>query len=78
MSKKLLKPKIANKISDFNTITGKNIKSNSSYERKDLIINVTNLTGEQKEKLRGALKFFTGDRNNTAVKIVNNGETLPA
>ena len=39
-----------------------------------LSINITDLTEEQKEKLRGAIKFFAGDRNNIAVKIIN-GET---
>ncbi|MBO5348398.1 MAG: DNA polymerase III subunit alpha [Clostridia bacterium] len=39
-----------------------------------LSINITNLSEEQKEKLRGAIKFFAGDRNNIAVKIVN-GDT---
>jgi DNA polymerase-3 subunit alpha len=39
-----------------------------------LEINITDITEEQKEKLRGAIKFFAGDRNNIAVKIIN-GDT---
>ena len=46
--------------------------------RKCLTINITNLTEEQKDKLRGALKFFTGDRNNTAIKIINGEKESPA
>ena len=45
---------------------------------KILTINITNLTEEQKDKLRGALKFFTGDRNNTKVSIINGENNLPA
>ena len=36
-----------------------------------LAINITNIDEMQKEKLRGAIKFFAGDRNNIAVKIIN-------
>ena len=36
-----------------------------------LEINITELEEVQKEKLRGAIKFFAGDRNNIAVKIIN-------
>ena len=36
-----------------------------------LILNITNLDDEHKEKLRGAIKFFTGERNNIPIQIVN-------
>lgn len=39
-----------------------------------LKIDITDISEEQKEKLRGAIKFFAGDRNNIAVKIIN-GDT---
>ena len=51
---------IASKISKFG-------KARSSV----LAINITDATEEQKAKLRGAIKFFAGDRNNIAVKIIN-------
>lgn len=38
-------------------------------------IDVTNLTEEQKEKLRGAIRFFAGDRNNCKIEI-QNGERI--
>ena len=46
--------------------------------RKSLSINITNLTEEQKDKLRGALKFFAGDRNNAPVQIINGENKMPA
>ena len=36
-----------------------------------LTLDVTNLNDTQKERLRGAIKFFTGDRNNMPIQIIN-------
>ncbi len=52
-----------------NTIT--ELKENG---RKHLEINITNLNEEQKEKLRGAIKFFTGDKNNLAIVVIQGDE----
>ncbi|MBP3707040.1 MAG: DNA polymerase III subunit alpha [Clostridia bacterium] len=57
---------VANRISKF-----------GSNESKALTIDITNLSEPIKDKLRGAIKFFAGDRNNIAVKIIN-GETTAA
>ena len=67
---------IANKIEDFS----KAVKENTVAipTRKELYLNITNLNDEQKDKLRGAIKFFTGDRNNCGVKIVNGENVAPA
>ena len=67
---------IANKIEDFS----KAVKENTVTipARKELYLNITNLNEEQKDKLRGAIKFFTGDRNNCGVKIVNGENVAPA
>ena len=46
--------------------------------RKILSINITNLTEEQKDRLRGAIKFFIGDRNNTQLVITNGEKTMPS
>ena len=46
--------------------------------RKTLEIDITNLTEKQKNRLRGALRFFAGDKNNTQLYIINNGNKLPA
>ncbi len=55
---------VANKITKF-----------GAKNKTNLCINITELTEEQKEKLRGAIKFFAGDRNNIVVKIIN-GENI--
>ena len=40
-----------------------------------ITIDITNLSEEQKEKLRGAIKFFAGDKNNCRIDI-KNGERV--
>lgn len=78
---------IANKIVPLGTFpNGKSDTSGTivtfgnqeTSKRKQLTINITDLTEEQKDKLRGALKFFTGDRNNTPVQILNGENKMPA
>ena len=44
---------------------------------KILTINITNISEKQKDKLRGAIKFFTGDRNNIAIQVNDNGTLKP-
>ena len=46
--------------------------------RKKLNINITNLDDAKKERLRGALKFFNGDKNNTQIEIINGEKISPA
>ena len=58
---------VANKITKF-----------GAKAPKCLSINITNLDEKQKEKLRGAIKFFAGDRNNIAVKIINGENAVMA
>ena len=61
---------VANRIYEF--------KPQEKYienEGEKITINITNLTDEQKDKLRGALRFFTGAKNNCKVDI-KNGERL--
>ena len=55
---------VANKITKFGSKSSRILK-----------IDITDISEEQKEKLRGAIKFFAGDRNNIAVKIIN-GDTF--
>ena len=52
--------------------------SENNVNRKVLEINVTDLTEEQKDKLRGALKFFAGDKNNTQLQIINGDKITPS
>ena len=55
---------VANKIIEFKGETQGN-KSNT------VTIDITNLSEEQKDKLRGAIRFFAGDRNNCRIDIKN-------
>ena len=55
---------VANKIIEF---------KGESHEHKSNVvtIDITNLSNEQKDKLRGAIRFFAGDRNNCRIDIKN-------
>lgn len=68
---------IAQEIKDIDDCIGGNrpIAQQKAESKKLLTLDVTNLTEEQKEKLRGALKFFNGDKCNLAVQI-KNGERI--
>jgi len=44
---------------------------------KTLHLNITNLTEDEKEKLRGAIKFFSGEKNNMPVVIEIEQEIKP-
>ncbi len=57
---------IANKITDF------------VVKKKQILeLNITGTTEETKAKLRGAILFFTGDKNNIQVQILQDGEIKP-
>ena len=53
-------------------------KLENTKKVEELLINITNASEEEKNKLRGALKFFTGDRNNIQVQILNKDKKMPA
>ncbi len=57
---------VANKITSF-----------SSKKQKTLRIDITKLNEEQKERLRGAIKYFGGDINNMPIQVIENGEIKP-
>ena len=57
---------VANKITEF-----------GEHKSNSLIIDITNLEEETKKKLRGAIKFFSGDRNNMAISVKENEEIKP-
>ena len=52
--------------------------NNNQNKIKTLDINITNLSEEQKDKLRGAIRFFTGEKANIKLQITNNEITKPA
>lgn len=76
---------VANTISEFNgNIAASNTNSINEEDRtsqqskpKHIIINITNISEEQKSKLRGAIKFFSGDRNNIAISVKQEDKILP-
>ena len=54
---------------DSTKIVAQEIKNFGEEESKVFIIDITNTTEEQKEKLRGAIKFFNGEQNNICVMV---------
>lgn len=64
---------VANTITDFETVA-KQAKETETVMKQEqrpkvLILDIQNASEEQKSRLRGAIKFFMGDRNNIAVKV---------
>lgn len=67
---------VANNITEFNensVINNYNrtntIGTDAPIRPKEIIIDITNLPEAQKAKLRGAIKFFAGDKNNIAISV---------
>ena len=65
---------IASKISDFSFAV--NNVGNTPNKRSILKVDITNITEEQKSRLKGAIRFFQGDRNNTILQIENEGKLI--
>ena len=59
------------------TIIANNIQDFGEVKRKILTLDITNSEEEEKNKLRGALLYFKGDKNNINVQIKIDGETKP-
>ena len=59
-------------------IVARDIKELTEVENKTKVlrIDITNLDEENKAKLRGMLKFFSGEQNNTPVQVVNKENIL--
>lgn len=77
---------VANNITEFNeNVVNQNFKDSKrathiekqNEKPKLLTINITNISEEQKDKLRGAIRFFSGDRNNIAVSVQDGEKILP-
>lgn len=54
------------------------VRPNNNSRPKILLLDITNASEIQKDKLRGAIRFFTGDKNNIAVQVNINGEIKPS
>ena len=52
-------------------IVAREIKEFGEQKKKVLVLDITNINDEKKEKLRGAIKFFSGERNNIPIQIIN-------
>lgn len=66
---------VASKIQDLDTNI--EIPENSTGKINGLLIDITNLPEDIKEKLRGAIKFFAGDRSNVRLEILQEKEIKP-
>ena len=62
---------------DTTTIIANEIKDFGEQKQRILTLDITNATEEQKDKLRGALRYFNGDKNNINVQIRIGEETKP-
>ena len=62
---------------DTTTIIANDIKDFGEQKQKILILDITDITEEQKQKLRGALKYFNGDKNNINVQVKVGEEYKP-
>ena len=64
---------VANSIIDFETVAKQAQETETVMKQeqrpKALILDIQNASEEQKSRLRGAIRFFMGDRNNIAVKV---------
>ena len=66
---------VASKIAD---LTEESVKTqNTSSKINCISIKIDNLSEENKDKLRGAIKFFAGDRANVRIQIEQDGEIKP-
>ena len=62
---------------DAATIIANEIKDFGEQKQNILSIDITNFSEDQKEKLRNAIKYFSGDRNNMNVQVVVDGVPKP-
>ena len=69
---------VANSIVDFENVIKATEKENTQEQKpKILTLNIQNTTEKQKTRLRGAIRFFSGERNNIAVQIIDNEGIKP-
>ncbi len=59
------------------SIVVQTIENLTEKRERKLQLDIRNLSEEKKDKLRGALRFFMGDRNNIKVEIIDEGGTKP-
>ena len=59
------------------SIVANEIKNFGEEKPNILSIDITDFSEEQKSKLRSAIKYFSGDKNNINVEVVIEGEAKP-
>ena len=59
------------------SIIANEIKDLGEEQPKVVTFDITNFTEEQKDKLRNAIKYFSGDKNNTNVQVKIGDEIKP-
>ena len=64
---------IANEIKDFSEAG----KEQEAQQSRTVTFDITDATEEQKEKLRNAIKYFAGDRNNMIFQVKIGDEIKP-
>ena len=62
---------------DTTTIIANEIKDFGEQKQKIFTLDITDSTEEEKEKLRGALRYFNGDKNNINVQVKVGEEYKP-
>ena len=68
---------VASTIKEINQISESTATDNLTHKINCLSIDITNLGDKEKDKLRGAIKFFSGDRINVKLEIIQNEEIKP-
>ncbi len=78
---------VATTIVDFNEDYESNTNTNNtisyyqisktSINPKLVTIDITSISEEQKQKLRGAMKFFKGDKANCKIQVIDEGQVKP-
>lgn len=66
---------VAERIKELNSTS--TCQEGTTDKISEISINITNLSETEKEKLRGAIKFFVGDRANVKLEIVQDGQAKP-
>ena len=74
---KIVAQDIKNFGESFKELPERNIVEKEIKKPKRIVLDITNITEEQKDKLRGAIRFFSGDKNNIAVFIKIGEELKP-
>ena len=62
---------------DTTTIIANEIRDFGERKQKILTLDITEATEEEKSRLRGALRYFSGDKNNINVQVSVQGQAKP-